>query len=152
MSNIFIYRFSKDGFNSYYQNHHADGLELGLKKFKEKKENYPKHLLQYVEKNYSEVIPEWREFTTGVFAFAGNIPNKETTRILLNHLSPEEKKSYQWWSAEIDDEQYCFDIDNNVLWKSYGFKKVKEIIKKNSYEIFLPKQFLNIKNIQNFKF
>lgn len=145
---VLLYRFSLDGFNAQYQNFHAEGLELGLNNFNSKKSNYPSHLIPSIEESYSKVLPEWKEFTTGVFAFAGSLPDKETIRMLLNHLHSSQKEEYSWWTAEIDENQYCFDVNNSNLWRSSGFSQIKDMVAKYNYEMFIPQQFLKIENIQ----
>lgn len=145
---VLLFRFSDDGFLSKYQNYHAEGLEIGLKKFKENPEKYPIHLLSSIGKSYSDVIPEWKEFATGVFVFAGSLPDEDNIRILLNHLDKHQKEKYSWWSAEIDDTQYCFDVNNSNLWRTNGFCQIRDMIARNNQEIFIPQQFLKLENIQ----
>ena len=81
-----LYRFSEEGFIPQYQAFHAEGaarLEAsGCSRF-------------------GTYIPEWRDFVKGVFCFAGQLPNDDTLRILLNHLSRDERAKRQWWTAEI---------------------------------------------------
>lgn len=141
-----LYRLSQEGFNPYYQDYHAQGLELGLKNFKDNPHAYPEHLKNSINNSYKEVIPEWREFTTGVFAFVGSLPDKETIRILTNHLDKSQKENFVWWTAEIDTEQFAFDANN--LWRSKGFKKIEELVQSHYYEVFVPEQFLKVTNVQ----
>jgi hypothetical protein len=145
---VLLFRFSLDGFTPQYQQFHAEGLELGLKKFKEHPSDYPIHLIKNVEEHYSKILPEWKEFTNGVFTFAGSLPDKDTLRILLNHLHKTQKEQYSWWTAEIDENQYCFDVNNCNLWTSSGFMKIKDMIAKSNYEMFIPEQFLKVENVQ----
>ncbi len=141
-----LYRLSGDGFNPYYQNHHVEGMELGLKHFKENIGMYPEHLRHHIKNGYDEVIPEWKEFTTGIFTFAGSLPDKETIRILTNHLTAKQRQEYVWWTGEIDVNQYAFEGNN--LWRSTGFQKIEDLVKRDFFEIFIPEQFLKVSNIQ----
>lgn len=141
-----LYRLSADGFKPYYQDHHVQGLELGLKHFNDNPNAYPEHLKSHIKNSYAEVIPEWKEFTNGIFVFAGSLPDKETVRILTNHLDAKQKANYVWWTAEIDTEQYAFEGNN--LWRSPGFQKIEELVKRDFFEIFIPAQFLKVTNVQ----
>lgn len=141
-----IYRLSKNGFDSCLQDYHANALEQGLLNFKNNPNNYPEHLKDNINNSYNQVIPEWKEFTHGIFAFIGLLPEKETIRILTNHLNSKQKEEFVWWSAEIDIEQYAFDANN--LWRTKGFKKIEDLVLGNYYEVFIPKQFLRVSNIQ----
>lgn len=142
-----LYRLSGDGFLPHYQDYHVQGLELGLKHFNDNPHAYPEHLKNSINNSYNEVIPEWREFTTGVFAFVGSLPDKETIRILTNHLNKSQKENFVWNTAEIDINQFAFDA--NHLWRSKGFKKIEKLVKEHYYEVFIPEQFLKISNVQN---
>lgn len=141
-----LYRLSGNGFKSYYQSYHAQGLEKGLKHFQENSSHYPEHLKNSISNSYNEVIAEWREFTTGVFAFVGSLPDKETIRILTNHLDKTQRENYVWYSAEIDIDQFAFDANN--LWRGQGFKSIEDLVKEHYYEVFVPEQFLKVTNIQ----
>lgn len=143
-----LYRFSADGFNAHYQQFHVEAMKLGLKHFQEKKQTYPIHLVPHIEESYKGLLTEWGKFTNGIFTFVGVLPDPETIRILLNHLAPQQRKNYFWWTAEIDVKQYCFDVNNSKLWKKQGFASIKDMVDKMNYEIFIPSQFLKVDNIQ----
>lgn len=142
-----VYRLSGDGFSPHYQDYHAQGLEIGLKHYQENPNNYPEHLRNSISNSYAQVIPEWKEFTTGVFAFVGSLPDSETIRILTNHLDKNQKESFVWSTAELDIHQFAFDANN--LWRSKGFKKIEDLVKDQYYEVFIPEQFLKLSNIQS---
>lgn len=141
-----LYRLSENGFESYFQDYHAQGLEIGLKHFQDNINSYPQHLRNNISNSYNEVIPEWKEFTTGVFAFVGSLPDKETLRILTNHLDKTQRENYVWYSAEIETTQFAFDA--NHLWRTQGFKSIEDLVKEHYYEVFIPEQFLKVSNIQ----
>lgn len=141
-----LYRLSKDGFQSYYQEHHVVEMESGLKDFKENRHNYPQHLRYYIENNYKELMPNWGDFVHGVFAFVGSLPDKETIRLLTNHLNVHQKDEYVWWTGEIEIEEYAFEGNN--LWKKTGFQKIKELVDRDFFEIYIPQQFLKVTNVQ----
>lgn len=143
-----LYRFSQEGFTPYYQQFHAEGMELGLKHFNEKEAHYPPHLVDNIRNTYRDIIPEWKEWTTGVFSFLGKLPSEEYLRILLNHLSKSQREEYSWWTAEIDLTMYAFDVNNGNLWKKSGFKSIQELLENGDDEIYIPKQFLKVSNIQ----
>lgn len=148
MNKIILYRFSKEGFAPIYQQYHARSIEYLSNLNKESLNQYPEHLHSHIIHSQQEILPNWHEYTNGVFAFADNFPDNKTIEHLLNHLTNEQKKSYQWWSAEISENEYCFQIYNNQLWKKNALKTIKEVIKNQETEIFIPSQFLNISNIQ----
>lgn len=143
-----LYRFSADGFNPHLQNHHIEGLKIGLNNNKQKLNNYPQHLQDSINNHYADILPEWEEFSTGIFTFVNTLPDQETLRILFNHLHKTQKESFSWWTAEININQFCFEVDNNRLWTKSGFSTIDKLINKGTYEIYLPSQFLKIENIQ----
>lgn len=149
-----LYRFSLDGFVPKFQSFHVDCLEKGLVDFKNNFENYPLHLRPYIYESYKEVLKNWRDFDTGVFSFLSDLPDRKIIKLLLNHLTEEQKNLYSWWSAEISINEYCFEVGNGKLWKEKGFFTIEDMINKKAYEVFIPKQYLQIQNIEklNFKF
>lgn len=140
-----IYRFSEKGFESKEQNFHAMGLEISLQKHKI--DLYKKNHQFTSESQYLEfVLPEWKEFTKGIFAFIGQLPSESTLRTLTNHLDRKQHESFSWWTGEIDIQNLAFDANN--LWNKKGILQIEELLLQNKLEIFLPEQFMKISNIQ----
>lgn len=147
MNKIKLYRFAENGFEPTYQQYHAQGIEQLCNTNNAQLNQYPEHLRQHILNNKQQVLPDWKNYAHGLFAFVGNLPDINTIDHLLNHLNREQKLSYQWWTAEISENEYCFQVSNSQLWRKSGLCQIKDIIKKQEEEIFIPSQFLNIENI-----
>lgn len=141
-----VYRLSADGFESQHQSYHMNNMESGLNSFEKKLRFHPEHLRENIKNIYKSLLPQWKEYTNGVFVFLEKMPDKETLKFLTNHFNEKQKTEYVWWSGEISHEQYAFNPCK--IWREEGFKTVKELVEKSYDEIYIPEQFLKIENIQ----
>jgi hypothetical protein len=126
-----LYRFSEDGFIPKKQSFLEEGALIGFARNASWTSLY---------------IPEWREYVEGLYCFGGSLPSDDTIRILLNHLTKEERSRRQWWTAEVADDTLVFDANN--LWKHNSFRPIADQVKQGNFEFMIPSQTLKVVNIQ----
>lgn len=135
---VTIYRFSKNGFESFEQSSHKNNLLLTLQQEKENGLSiYPEHLRRFIQLSSEQILSNWLDYTCGIFVFL-QIPSLKDTHHLLNHLNLTQIKEFSWWSAKIDHNAIAFDPTNNNLWKKGSKHSLQQMLELNLLEAYIP--------------
>ncbi|WP_297419081.1 hypothetical protein [Clostridium sp.] len=147
---VTIYRFSEDGFVPKYQNKIIDKVKY-WRNFK-----IDKTIQDWQIESFNTAINKAKsikinDIKNAVFAFV-NKPSIGESRLLLNHLSKEQKCKRKWYKAEIDETAIVY-ADTDIVGKVEHLDKfiLSELLGQYPYysAVIIPKESIKlIRNIE----